>query len=60
MYSLELNPAVSSTTGGVTYNAAAYVAAASASSVGQPIQLVVREQTSTGGAVVSTAPRRPP
>ena len=45
---------MSSTTAGVTYNAAAYVAAASASSVGQPIQLVVREQTSTGGAVVST------
>jgi phosphatidylinositol-3-phosphatase len=54
-YSLELDPAVVSTTAGVKYFASAEVEAASADAVGQPVQLTVRERNSGGSWVAQTS-----
>ncbi|MGN6371824.1 MAG: hypothetical protein ACTHM1_02380, partial [Solirubrobacteraceae bacterium] len=53
-YSLELDPAVASTTAGVAWYAAAYVQAASPSAVGKHVWFTVRERDSSGATVKRT------
>jgi hypothetical protein len=56
-YSLELDPAVTSTTAGVAWYASVYVEAASPSALGKPIELTVRERDSGGATVRQTSAR---
>lgn len=54
-YSLELDPAVTATTAGITWYATAYVAAASPSAVGKAVWFTLRERDSSGALVKRTS-----